>query len=100
MQDVRGLKALQLDALKEGANIGAGPAAPAPSQPTNPRIMISVPGINTARLEEGPEPLGNAGAGVAAGRRHMARARLRVLRRARVPHRHGGGTPGAFPAAP
>src|SRR5437016_5416123 len=50
MEDVRDLKALQLDALKEVANIGAGHAATALSQLTNRRIMISVPEINIARL--------------------------------------------------
>src|SRR5437879_2528484 len=55
MEDVRDLKALQLDALKEVANIGAGHAATALSQLTNRRIMISVPELNIARLEEGHE---------------------------------------------
>jgi len=54
MEDVRDLKALQLDALKEVANIGAGHAATALSQLTHRRIMISVPEINIARLEEVP----------------------------------------------
>src|SRR3989442_478 len=71
MEDVRDLKALQLDALKEGANIGAGHAATALSQLTNRRIMISVPEINIARLEEVPELLGNAGEGGAAVLMHM-----------------------------
>ena len=43
MQDVRDLKALQIDALREVANIGAGHAATALSLMTNRRIMISVP---------------------------------------------------------
>src|SRR5207245_3831166 len=71
MEDVRDLKALQLDALKEVANIGAGHAATALSQLTNRRIMISVPEINIARLEEVPELLGNAGEVVAAVLMHM-----------------------------
>src|SRR5438552_13657428 len=71
MEDVRDLKALQLDALKEVANIGAGHAATALSQLTNRRIMISVPEINIARLEEVPELLGNASDVVAAVLMHM-----------------------------
>src|SRR2546428_4965479 len=71
MEDVGDLKALQLDALKEVANIGAGHAATALSQLTNRRIMISVPEINIARLEEVPELLGNAGEVVAAVLMHM-----------------------------
>src|SRR5712691_7808024 len=59
MEDVRDLKALQLDALKEVANIGAGHAATALSQLTHRRIMISVPEINIARLEEVPGLIGD-----------------------------------------
>ena len=59
MEDVRDLKALQLDALREVANIGAGHAATALSQMTNRRIMISVPQINVTRLEQVPELLGD-----------------------------------------
>src|SRR6476660_7163230 len=54
MDDVRTLKALQLDALREVANIGAGHAATALSQMINSTIMISVPTINVSRLEEVP----------------------------------------------
>jgi len=43
MEDVRDLKELQIDALREVANIGAGHAAPPCPQLTNRRIMISVP---------------------------------------------------------
>jgi chemotaxis protein CheC len=71
MEDVRSLKTLQLDALKEVANIGAGHAATALSQLTNRRIMISVPQINIARLEEVPELLGNPQEVVAAVLMHM-----------------------------
>jgi chemotaxis protein CheC len=46
MEDVRDLKALQLDALREVANIGAGHAATALSQMTNRTIMIAVPEVN------------------------------------------------------
>lgn len=52
MEDVRALKELQLDALKEVANIGAGHAATALSQMTNRTIMISVPEVNVRPLEE------------------------------------------------
>jgi chemotaxis protein CheC len=71
MEDVRDLKALQLDALKEVANIGAGHAATALSQLTNRKIMISVPRINIARLEEVPDLLGNPQEVVAAVLMHM-----------------------------
>jgi chemotaxis protein CheC len=52
MDDIRDLKALQLDALREVENIGAGHAATALSQMTNRRIMITVPTVTVARLEE------------------------------------------------
>src|SRR5215218_8016678 len=54
MEDIRSLKALQLDALREVANIGAGHAATALSTMTGGTIMISVPTINISRLEEVP----------------------------------------------
>src|SRR5512132_2472928 len=54
MDDIRSLKALQLDALREVANIGAGHAATALSTMTGGTIMISVPTINIARLEDVP----------------------------------------------
>ena len=54
MEDIRSLKAIQLDALREVANIGAGHAATALSTMTGGTIMISVPTINVARLEEVP----------------------------------------------
>src|SRR5256712_5411906 len=71
MEDVRDLKELQIDALREVANIGAGHAATALSQLTNRRIMISVPQINIARLEEVPDLLGNPQDVVAAVLMHM-----------------------------
>lgn len=71
MDDVRDLKALQLDALKEVANIGAGHAATALSQMTDRRIMINVPQINIARLEDVPETLGDPEEVVAAVLMHM-----------------------------
>lgn len=61
IQDVRDLGALQLDALREVANIGAGHAATALSQLTNRRIWVDVPEIRMAPLEEVPELLGRSG---------------------------------------
>jgi chemotaxis protein CheC len=58
MDDIRKLRALQLDALREVANIGAGHAATALSQMTGQTIMISVPRINIARLDDIPNQVG------------------------------------------
>ena len=52
MEELRSLKAIQIDALREVANIGAGHAATALSQMIGETIMISVPRINVSRLEE------------------------------------------------
>lgn len=71
MEDVRELKALQVDALREVANIGAGHAATALSQLTNRRIMISVPQVRVTRLEEVGELLGDPEDVVAAVLMHM-----------------------------
>jgi chemotaxis protein CheC len=71
MDDVRELHALQRDALREVANIGAGHAATALSQLTNRRIMITVPEVNITRLEEVPEILGKPDDVVAAVLMHM-----------------------------
>lgn len=71
MDDVRGLHALQRDALREVANIGAGHAATALSQLTNRTIMISVPEVTVSRLEDVPEILGRADDVVAAVLMHM-----------------------------
>ena len=54
MDDLRTLQPMQIDALREVANIGAGHAATALSQMTGGTIMISVPRINIAKLEEIP----------------------------------------------
>lgn len=54
MDDIRSLTARQLDGLREVANIGAGHAATALSQMTGGTIMISVPRISVAPLEEVP----------------------------------------------
>ena len=71
MDDVRTLKALQLDALREVANIGAGHAATALSQMINSTIMISVPTINVSRLEEVPPQVSAPEEPVAAVLMHM-----------------------------
>lgn len=71
MDDLRDLKELQLDALKEVANIGAGHAATALSQLTERRIMISVPEIEITRLEDVPETFGNPDDVVAAVLMHV-----------------------------
>ncbi len=71
MEDFRNLKALQLDALREVANIGAGHAATALSQLTKRKIMISVPLITVTRIEEVPGLMGDADAPVAAVLMHM-----------------------------
>jgi chemotaxis protein CheC len=52
MNELLSLKPMQMDALREVANIGAGHAATALSQMTNQRIMISVPQISVTPLEE------------------------------------------------
>lgn len=57
MNDIKALKDVQLDALREVANIGAGHAATALSQMTGSTIMISVPTINVASLEEVPSQI-------------------------------------------
>jgi chemotaxis protein CheC len=71
MDDIRDLKELQLDALREVENIGAGHAATALSQMTDRRIMISVPRINVTRLEDTAELLGDPQEVVAAILLHM-----------------------------
>ena len=54
MEAIRSLKTIQLDALRECANIGAGHAATALSQMTGSTIMIKVPAINVSSLEDIP----------------------------------------------
>ena len=71
MDDVRSLKALQLDALREVANIGAGHAATALSQMTGRTTMISVPRVSVRPLEDVPELLGAADSVIAAVLMHM-----------------------------
>ena len=71
MDEIRSLKALQLDALREVANIGAGHAATALSQMINSTIMISVPTLNISRLEEVPPQVSAPEEPVAAVLMHM-----------------------------
>src|SRR5512147_1359885 len=71
MEDIRSLKAIQLDALREVANIGAGHAATALSQMIGGTIMISVPTINIARLEDVPPQVAAPEEPVAAVLMHM-----------------------------
>jgi chemotaxis protein CheC len=71
MNDVLVLKDLQLDALREVANIGAGHAATALSQMTGSTIMISVPTINITRLEDVPSQISQAEEPIAAVLMHM-----------------------------
>ena len=71
MYDIRSLQPMQLDALREVANSGAGHAATARSQMTGQTIMISVPEINIAPLEEVPPTLSDPEEPVAAVLMHM-----------------------------
>ena len=71
MDDIRNLQELQLDALKEVANIGAGHAATALSTMTSRRIMITVPEVNITRLERVADILGSPDDVVAAVLMHM-----------------------------
>lgn len=66
MQELLTLRPVQLDALREVANIGAGHAATALSQMTSQTIMISVPTINIAALDEIPTHVGDPAEAVAA----------------------------------
>jgi chemotaxis protein CheC len=56
---LRQLDAVQLDALSEVANIGAGHAATALSQLTQQRVMLAVPEIRVVRIEEAREIMGD-----------------------------------------
>ena len=58
MVDVRELGTLQLDGLREVANIGAGHAATALSQLTNRRIMVGVPQVKILRIDEIADMIG------------------------------------------
>ena len=56
-EDLRLLTSRQLDALREVANIGAGHAATALSQMTDQRIMISVPTLSIASIDDMPNQI-------------------------------------------
>jgi chemotaxis protein CheC len=71
MNDIKALKDVQLDALREVANIGAGHAATALSQMTGSTIMISVPTINIASLEDVPTQISEPEEPIAAVLMHM-----------------------------
>ena len=71
MNDIKALKDVQLDALREVANIGAGHAATALSQMTGSTIMISVPTINISSLEDVPTQLSEPEEPIAAVLMHM-----------------------------
>lgn len=55
--DLSQLSPRQLDALREVANIGAGHAATALSQMTDERIMISVPQLSIASIDDMPNQI-------------------------------------------
>jgi chemotaxis protein CheC len=57
---------MQLDALRETANIGAGHAATALSELTGRRIMVDVPDVSIVALERVGELLGDPGQAVSA----------------------------------
>ena len=71
MTDLLSLKENQLDALRETANIGAGHAATALSQMTGRTIMITVPTITIAALEDVPSQIADSEEPVAAVLMHM-----------------------------
>src|SRR5688500_14829559 len=71
MIEIQDLQELQLDALREVASIGAGHAATALSQMTASRIMISVPRLQIARLEEIPRLIADPEAVVATVLMHV-----------------------------
>jgi chemotaxis protein CheC len=71
MEDLLALKALQIDALREVANIGAGHAATALSQMIGETIMISVPRVNVTRLDDVRPQFGTPDEPVAAVLMHM-----------------------------
>jgi len=52
MIDAKSLSAVQLDAIKEVANIGGGHAATSLSQLLSKKVMVHVPKIITGRLED------------------------------------------------
>jgi chemotaxis protein CheC len=66
MSQVLDLRHLELDALKEVANIGAGHAATALNQLTDRRVMIDVPNVEICPIEGAATAVGNEDGIVAA----------------------------------
>ncbi|MFQ9615800.1 MAG: chemotaxis protein CheC, partial [Clostridium butyricum] len=58
--DYSSLSMIQLDALKEVSNIGAGNAATALSMLLSKKIDMSVPSVNVVRLEDVVEETGES----------------------------------------
>jgi len=58
MEDITALSGVQMDALREIGNIGAGNAATALSQLLNKRIDMTVPRVSVLPLDEVPDVLG------------------------------------------
>lgn len=71
METIGTLKSIQMDALRETANIGAGHAATALSQMTSSTIMITVPAISVASTEDLPAQFSSDEEPVAAVMMHM-----------------------------
>lgn len=71
MADLLSLNEPQLDALRETANIGAGHAATALSQMTSNTIMITVPTVTIAKLEDVPTQIADCEEPIAAVLMHM-----------------------------
>ncbi len=71
MNDSREFRDVELDALKEVANIGAGHAATALSQLTNRRIMIDVPKVEFCPIEAAADAVGKENTVVAAVLMHV-----------------------------
>jgi chemotaxis protein CheC len=71
MKENQDLQDLELDALGEVANVGAGHAATALSQLTNRRIMINVPDVRVTPIEEAAAAVGPANGVVAAILMHV-----------------------------
>lgn len=67
----RQLDPLQLDALREVANIASGHAATALGQLTDRRVMIAVPELSALAVDEIPGVLGYAGVPVVVVAMHM-----------------------------
>src|SRR5690554_454963 len=58
MKDIKGLSSIQLDALREVGNIGAGHAATVLSQLLKQKVSMSVPRVNILPLNEAADYIG------------------------------------------